>query len=232
MRHKSILLAGFIGGDCRFPLHLSVCLSVCLSHFKILRFWCLSSAYCYNAIVTFGKTMRTLQCCLPTQGLNGSGCVMSWLCYLCSLLCNYYRSQYIYFTYSKKKRNALNLIFMNWCALFYYFKGEYVPSPPKKRQLRQCSTPVKKTGTTTPSNADESFSPSPVQEYVSGRTPRQLIAIPVGRSPLTTVKKDKPPNNALSKSLPIQGTCYVLLCLIFYSIVVIILFKLLIYMLK
>lgn len=120
---------------------------------------------------------------------------------------------------------------MNWCALFYYFKGECVPSPPKKRQLRQCSTPVKKTGTTTPSNADES-SPSPVQEYVSGRTPRQLIAIPVGRSPLTTVKKDKPPNNALSKSLPIQGTCYVLLCLIFYSIVVIILFKLLIYMLK
>lgn len=63
---------------------------------------------------------------------------------------------------------------------------------------------MKKTGTTTPSNADES-SPSPVQEYVSGRTPRQLIAIPVGRSPLITVKKDKPPNNALSKSLPIQG---------------------------
>lgn len=36
--YKSILLAGFIGGDCRFPLHLSVCLSVCLSHFRILRF--------------------------------------------------------------------------------------------------------------------------------------------------------------------------------------------------
>lgn len=136
--YKSILLAGFIGGDCRFPLHLSVCLSVCLSHFRILRFWCLSSAYCYNAIVTFGKTMRTLQCCLPTQGLNGSGCVMSWLCYLCSLLCNYYRSQYIYFTYSKKKKKALNLIFMNWCAFFFYFKGECVPSPPKKHQLRQC----------------------------------------------------------------------------------------------
>lgn len=127
MRHKSILLAGFIGGDCRFPLHLSVCLSVCLSHFRILRFWCLSSAYCYNAIVTFGKTMRTLQCCLPTQGLNGSGCVMSWLCYLCSLLCNYYRSQYIYFTYSKKKRNALNLIFMNWCAFFSILKVNVCP---------------------------------------------------------------------------------------------------------
>lgn len=138
MRHKSILLAGFIGGDCRFPLHLSVCLSVCLSHFRILRFWCLSSAYCYNAIVTFGKTMRTLQCCLPTQGLNGSGCVMSWLCYLCSLLCNYYRSQYIYFTYSKKKKKRTKSYFYELVCFFFYFKGECVPSPPKKHQLRQC----------------------------------------------------------------------------------------------
>lgn len=119
--YKSILLAGFIGGDCRFPLHLSVCLSVCLSHFRILRFWCLSSAYCYNAIVTFGKTMRTLQCCLPTQGLNGSGCVMSWLCYLCSLLCNYYRSQYIYFTYSKKKKKRTKSYFYELVCFFFLF---------------------------------------------------------------------------------------------------------------
>lgn len=115
--YKSILLAGFIGGDCRFPLHLSVC----LSHFRILRFWCLSSAYCYNAIVTFGKTMRTLQCCLPTQGLNGSGCVMSWLCYLCSLLCNYYRSQYIYFTYSKKKKKRTKSYFYELVCFFFLF---------------------------------------------------------------------------------------------------------------
>lgn len=119
--YKSILLAGFIGGDCRFPLHLSVCLSVCLSHFRILRFWCLSSAYCYNAIVTFGKTMRSLQCCLPTQGLNGSGCVMSWLCYLCSLLCNYYRSQYIYFTYSKKKKKRTKSYFYELVCFFFLF---------------------------------------------------------------------------------------------------------------
>lgn len=119
--YKSILLAGFIGGDCRFPLHLSVCLSVCLSHFRILRFWCLSSAYCYNAIVTFGKTMRTLQCCLPTQGLNGSGCVMSWLCYLCSLLCNYYRSQYIYFTYSKKEKKRTKSYFYELVCFFFLF---------------------------------------------------------------------------------------------------------------
>lgn len=119
--YKSILLAGFIGGDCRFPLHLSVCLSVCLSHFRILRFWCLSSAYCYNAIVTFGKTMRTLQCCLPTQGLNGSGCVMSWLCYLCSLSCNYYRSQYIYFTYSKKKKKRTKSYFYELVCFFFLF---------------------------------------------------------------------------------------------------------------
>lgn len=119
--YKSILLAGFIGGDCRFPLHLSVCLSVCLSHFRILRFWCLSSAYCYNAIVTFGKTMRTLQCCLPTQGLNGSGCVMSWLCYLCSLLCNYYRSQYVYFTYSKKKKKRTKSYFYELVCFFFLF---------------------------------------------------------------------------------------------------------------
>lgn len=119
--YKSILLAGFIGGDCRFPLHLSVCLSVCLSHFRILRFWCLSSAYCYNAIVTFGKTMRTLQCCLLTQGLNGSGCVMSWLCYLCSLLCNYYRSQYIYFTYSKKKKKRTKSYFYELVCFFFLF---------------------------------------------------------------------------------------------------------------
>lgn len=119
--YKSILLAGFIGGDCRFPLHLSVCLSVCLSHFRILRFWCLSSAYCYNAIVTFGKTMRTLQCCLPTQGLNGSGCVMSWLCYLCSLLCNYYRSQYIYFTYSKKKKKRTKSYFYELVCFILLF---------------------------------------------------------------------------------------------------------------
>lgn len=119
--YKSILLAGFIGGDCRFPLHLSVCLSVCLSHFRILRFWCLSSAYCYNAIVTFGKTMRTLQCCLPTQGLNGSGCVMSWLCYLCSLLCNYYRSQYIYFTYSKKKKKHTKSYFYELVCFILLF---------------------------------------------------------------------------------------------------------------
>lgn len=139
--YKSILLAGFIGGDCRFPLHLSVCLSVCLSHFRILRFWCLSSAYCYNAIVTFGKTMRTLQCCLPTQGLNGSGCVMSWLCdYVICAHCYVNIIDHSIFTLLivKKKRNALNLIFMNWCAFFFYFKGECVPSPPKKHQLRQC----------------------------------------------------------------------------------------------